>query len=113
MTCLLLMGLQRVFFRRQNGNEDVSLTTTIARRATDPEAMRRYQDPLLPLQQIISRDKTFLEGMEIIRDTQNQYFRHASYSPTEYFNYRKKFYNLEDGLTYEPLALTYQPGYEI
>ena len=47
--------------------------------------------------------------MEIIRDTQNQYFRHASYSPTEYFNYRKKFYNLEDGLTYEPLALTYQP----
>ena len=109
MTCLLLMGL-RTYLQKQNGNEDVSLTTTIARRATLTEKRcGGTRIHCFPFRTIISRDKTFLEGMEIIRDTQNQYFRHASYSPTEYFNYRKKFYNLEDGLTYEPLALTYQP----
>ena len=105
MTCLLLMGL-RTYLQKQNGNEDVSLTTTIARRATLTEKRcGGTRIHCFPFRTIISRDKTFLEGM----DTQNQYFRHASYSPTEYFNYRKKFYNLEDGLTYEPLALTYQP----
>ena len=104
MTCL------RTYLQKQNGNEDVSLTTTIARRATLTEKRcGGTRIHCFPFRTIISRDKTFLEGMEIIRDTQNQYFRHASYSPTEYFNYRKKFYNLEDGLTYEPLALTYQP----
>lgn len=109
MTCLLLMGL-RTYLQKQNGNDDVSLTTTIARRATLTEKRcGGTRIHCFPFRTIISQDKTFLEGMEIIRDMQNQYFRHASYSPTEYFNYRKKFYNLEDGLTYEPLALTYQP----
>ena len=80
MTCLLLMGL-RTYLQKQNGNEDVSLTTTIARRATLTEKRcGGTRIHCFPFRTIISRDKTFLEGMEIIRDTQNQYFRHASYS---------------------------------
>ena len=33
LACLLLMGL-RTYYQKMNGSEDVSLTTTIARRAT-------------------------------------------------------------------------------
>ncbi len=50
-----------------------------------------------------------MEGLFKIRDAQNQYFRHASYSPSEYFNFRHDYYKLKDGQTYEPLSLTYQP----
>ena len=44
-----------------------------------------------------------------IRDMQNQYFRHANYSPAEFYAFRKQHYNLENGQTYEAMALTYQP----
>ena len=50
-----------------------------------------------------------MEGIYKIRDMQNQYFRHANFSPSEYYYYRKEYYHLKDGQTYEPLSLTYQP----
>lgn len=55
------------------------------------------------------REDTFIEGIYKIRDMQNQYFRHANFSPTEYYYYRSQYYKLADGQTYEPLSLTYQP----
>lgn len=109
MTCLLLMGL-RTYLQKENDEDDVSLTTTIARRATLLEKRcGGSRIHCFPFRTIVSRQDTFLEGIYKIRDMQNQYFRHANYSPSEYYAFRKQYYNLKDGQTYEPLSLTYQP----
>ena len=84
LTVLLLMGL-RTYFQKMNGNDDFSINTAIARRAT------------------------LKEGLCEIRDKQNEYFRHANYNPTDYFAYRAKTYPVGPGQTYEPMSLTYQP----
>ena len=109
MTCLLLMGL-RTYLQKENDEDDISLVTTIARRATLLEKRcGGSRIHCFPFRTIISRQETFLEGLYKIRDGQNQYFKHANYSPSEYYAFRKEYYNLEDGQTYEPLSLTYQP----
>lgn len=109
MTCLLLMGL-RTYLQKENYQDDVSITTTIARRATLSEKRcGGTRIHCFPFRTIVSLNDTFLEGLLKIRDMQNQYFRHANYSPSEYYAFRKNYYNLEDGQTYEPLSLTYQP----
>lgn len=109
LVCLLMMGL-RTYFQKENGNDDVSINTAIARRGTLKEKKcggTRIHS--FPFRTIISKDKTFLEGIYEIRDLQNEYFRHANYNPTEYFAYRSKKYPVQPGQTYEPMSLTYQP----
>ena len=109
MTCLLLMGL-RTYLQKENEEDDISVSTTIARRATLLE--KRCGGTRIhsfPFRTVVERKDSFLEGIFKIRDMQNQYFRHASYSPSEYYAFRRNFYQLEPGQTYEGLALTYQP----
>lgn len=109
LTALLLMGL-RTYFQKMNGNDDVSINSAIARRATLKEKKcggTRIHS--FPCRTIISRDKTFLEGIYEIRDKQNELFRHANFDPVEYFAYRSKIYPTDPGCTYEPISLTYQP----
>lgn len=109
MTCLLLMGL-RTFLQKENAQEDVSIITTIARRATLLEKRcGGSRIHCFPFRSVVHGDDTFMEGLLKMRDAQNQYFRHAGYSPSEYFNYRRSYYKLKEGQTYEPLSLTYQP----
>ena len=109
LVCLLLMGL-RTYFQKMNGNDDVSINTAIARRATLKEKKSGgTRIHSFPFRTIISEDKTFLEGIYAIRDLQNQYFRHANYDPVEYFATRAKAWPNDPGLTYEPMSLTYQP----
>ncbi|MCH5343594.1 MAG: peptide synthetase [Acetatifactor sp.] len=106
---LLLMGL-RTYFQKVNGNDDVSINSAIARRATLQEKKcggTRIHS--FPFRTIISKDKTFLEGLYEIRDKQNELFRHANFDPVEYFAHRGKTYPTEPGCTYEPMSLTYQP----
>ena len=109
LACLLLMGL-RTYYQKMNGNDDVSINTAIARRATLKE--KRCGGTRIhsfPFRTIISPDKTFLQGIYEIRDKQNEYFRHANYDPVAYFAYRSKLYPNDAGRTYEPISLTYQP----
>ena len=109
LVCLLLMGL-RTYFQKENGNDDVSINTAIARRATLKEKKSGgTRIHSFPFRTIIPKEKTFLEGVLEIRDLQNDYFRHANYNPTEYFAYRSKKYPHQPGQTYEPMSLTYQP----
>lgn len=106
---LLIMGL-RTYFQKTNGNDDVSINTAIARRATLKEKKSGgTRIHSFPFRTIIPQDKTFLEGVYQIRDQQNEYFRHANYNPTDYFAYRSKTYPHAPGQTYEPMSLTYQP----
>lgn len=109
MVCLLMMGL-RTYLQKENGNEDVSITTTVARRATLSEKRSGgTRIHCFPFRTIVEKEDTFMEGLLKIRDGQNQIFRHANYDPTGYFKFRNEYYNLKPGQTYEPLSLTYQP----
>ena len=109
LVCLLLMGL-RTYFQKMNGNDDISINTAIARRATLKEKKcggTRIHS--FPFRTVIGKDKTFLEGIYEIRDQQNSYFRHANYDPVQYVAYRGKKYPHQNGETYESMSLTYQP----
>lgn len=109
LVCLLIMGL-RTYFQKMNGNDDVSINTAIARRATLKEKKcggTRIHS--FPFRTIIPEDRTFLEGIKEIRDLQNEYFRHANYDPVQYFATRGRKYPNKPGYTYEPMSLTYQP----
>ncbi len=109
LTCLLLMGL-RTYFQKMNGNDDVSINTAIARRATLKEKKSGgTRIHSFPFRTIISPDRTFLDGIYEIRDRQNELFRHANYDPVAYFAHRSKVYPNAPGQTYEPMSLTYQP----
>ena len=45
----------------------------------------------------------------MIRDGQNEIFRHTNFDPVEYFAYRAQKYPIEPGTSYEPMSFTYQP----
>ena len=61
LACLLLMGL-RTYFQKMNGNDDVSINSAIARRATLLEKKSGgTRIHSFPFRTIISEDKTFLE----------------------------------------------------
>ena len=109
LTCLLLMGL-RTYFQKMNGNDDVSINSAIARRATLKEKKSGgTRIHSFPFRTIISKDRTFIDAIYEIRDRQNEMFRHANFDPVSYFAYRSKLYPTAPGQTYEPMALTYQP----
>lgn len=109
MVCLLMMGL-RTYLQKANDQDDVSITTTIARRATLTEKRcGGTRIHCFPFRTIVPREDTFLEGLYKIRDGQNQLFRHANYDPVEYYAFREKYYHNKPGQTYECMSLTYQP----
>lgn len=109
LQCLLLMGI-RTYLQKMNGNDDVSINVAYARRATLAEKKSGgTRIHSFPFRTIISEDKTFMEGIHIIRDEQNETFRHTNFNPVEYFVYRRKKYPIEPGTGYEPMSLTYQP----
>lgn len=109
MVCLLMMGL-RTYLQKENGVDDVSINTTVARRATLAEKKcGGTRIHCFPFRTIISKETTFLEGLGQIRHGQNQIFRHANFNPVAYFGVRKEAFPTEPAQTYEPLSLTYQP----
>lgn len=109
LQCLLIMGI-RTYLQKMNGNDDVSINVAYARRATLAEKKSGgTRIHSFPFRTIISENQTFLEGIHMIRDGQNETFRHTNFNPVEYFAYRSKVYPVEQGTTYEPMSLTYQP----
>ena len=110
MVALLMMGM-RTYFQKFNDYDDVSIVTTVARRATLKEKhCGGTRIHCFPFMTTVKKSNTFMEGLKIIRDGQNQFFRHANFSPSEYFYYRGQYYKNLPGHTYEPLSLTYQPA---
>ena len=109
LQCLLIMGI-RTYLQKMNGNDDVSINVAYARRATLSEKKSGgTRIHSFPFRTIISEDMTFLEGIHVIRNGQNEIFRHTNFDPVEYRAYRSKLYPTEPGTSYEPMSLTYQP----
>lgn len=109
LQCLLIMGI-RTYLQKMNGNDDVSINVAYARRATLSEKKSGgTRIHSFPFRTIMDENKTFMDGINIIRDGQNQIFKHTNFNPVEYFAHRAKVYPVEPGRTYEPMSLTYQP----
>ncbi len=109
VVCLLMMGL-RTYLQKMNRNEpDVSIQSTVARRATLLEkGAGGTRIHFFPCRSIVELDDTFIEGCRKIQEAQNSMFRHANFSSVEFMAMRSKYYNLKD-VAYEPMSLTYQP----
>lgn len=107
--CLLMMGL-RTYLSKQNNNEpDVSIKTTVARRATLLEKKSGgTRIHFFPCRSIVHPEDTFLEGIEKIQESQNNIFRHANYDSIKLLNERGQYYNTQCK-GYECMSLTYQP----
>ena len=109
MVCLLIMGI-RTYLQKFNYQDDVSIMSSIARRATISEKRSGgTRIHCFPCRTIVNKNETFMDGIEKIREAQNNLFRHANFNPVDYLTYRTKFYNNQPGQTYEPFSLTYQP----
>lgn len=109
LVCLLMMGL-RTYFQKENGNDDVSLVTTVARRATVKEKKSGgTRIHCFPFRTVMGEDVKFIDGVFKIRDAQNELFRYADYDPVAYYAYRSQVFPVQSGQTYEPMSLTYQP----
>ena len=103
------MGI-RTYLQKVNGNDDVSINVAYARRATLAEKKSGgTRIHSFPFRTIIDENQSFMDGINIIRDGQNQMFKHTNFNPVEYFAHRAKVYPVEPGRTYEPMSLTYQP----
>lgn len=109
VVCLFLMGL-RTYLQKMNRNEpDISIMSTIARRATLKEkGAGGTRIHFFPCRTIVELDDTFIEGCRKIQESQLTNFHHANFDPIEYMTTRAKYYNL-NGTGYEGLSLTYQP----
>ena len=109
VVCLLMMAL-RTYLQKMNRNEpDISIQSTVSRRATLSEKTSGgTRVHFFPCRTIVELDDTFLEGCRKIQENQITNFHHANFNPIEFMANRSKYYNLK-GQSYEGLSLTYQP----
>ena len=110
MVCLLMMGL-RTYLSKMNKNEkDVSIKTTISRRATVLDKKSGgTRIHFFPCRTVVEDEQTFMEGMKVIQQKQNEIFKHANYDPIALISECREMYGYEPGLTHECMSLTYQP----
>lgn len=109
--CLFLTGLRTYLSKMNDGEEDVSIKTTVSRRGKLQEKhCGGTRIHFFPCRTVISRDKTFLEAVSTMRAAQYSIFRHANFSPIDVLNMRKDQYQNKPGQGYECISLTYQPA---
>lgn len=110
MVCLLLMGLRTVLSKFNNNEKDVSIKSCVARRGTLLEKRSGgTRIHFFPLRTVMEPDMTFLEGLQMMQESQNRLFRHANFDPIEYTMRRGRHWNNPPGASYESISLTYQP----
>lgn len=109
MACLLLMGLRTVLSKFNNNEKDVSLKTCVSRRGTILEKRSGgTRIHFFPIRTIMDPDMTFLDGIKVYQEKQNDIFRHANYDSVAQMMMSANHWNTL-GKTYESLSLTYQP----
>lgn len=110
VVCLLLMALRTYISKVNNKQSDISIQSTVSRRATLLEKKSGgTRVHFFPCRTSVNMEDSFMDGLHKIQDSQNSNFMHANFNPIEVFGIRTKYYNLEPGQCYESLSLTYQP----
>lgn len=109
MVCLLLMGLRTVLSKFNNNEKDVSVRTCVSRRGTLLEKRSGgTRVHFFPIRTIMDEDMTFMDGLKMYQEKQNEIFRHANYDSVAQMMMSARHWNTP-GRTYESLSLTYQP----
>ncbi|MCM1133852.1 MAG: condensation domain-containing protein [Ruminococcus flavefaciens] len=109
VVCLLLMGLRTVLSKFNDHEEDVSVRTCVSRRGTLLEKRSGgTRIHFFPIRTIMSPDMTFMDGLKMYQEKQNEIFRHANYDSVAQMMMSANHWNTP-GKTYESLSLTYQP----
>lgn len=107
---LFLMGF-RLYLAKVNGKQkDVGFYDVVSRRGTvDEKLSGGTRVHFFPLRTIMEEDMTFLQGLNMLFDTQNTLYKHADLNPMEIINLEKKCYPVTMKESYRSASLTFQP----
>ena len=107
---LMLLAMRTYLSKVNNGQEDITIESFIARRATHDEwTSGGSRTIMFPCRTVIGPQTSFLDAAKEIQDTQNCNYLHSSYDPELIRKSLKEQYGTLDGTTYESCYITYQP----
>lgn len=107
---LFLLGF-RLYLAKVNGKQkDVGFYDVVSRRGTiDEKFSGGTRVHIFPLRTIMVEEMTFLQGLNLLFETQNSMYKHADLNPLEIIKLEKKYYPVTMKQSYRSAALTYQP----
>ncbi len=107
---LLLLTMRTYLSKVNEGQEDITIESFIARRSTHDEwTSGGSRTIMFPCRTVIGGYTSFLDAAKIIQDTQMNIYLHSNYDPELIKKEMKKRYGTPEGSTYESCYLTYQP----
>ncbi len=107
---LLLLAMRTYLSKVNDGQEDITVESFIARRSTHEEwTSGGSRTIMFPCRTIINGTTSFLDAAIKIQHTQNNIYLHSNYDPELIKASIKRRYNTPDNTTYESCYLTYQP----
>ena len=107
---LFQMGLRTYLAYINDYESDVSFYNIVARRGTLEEKLTGgTRVHFMHFRTIMDPDITFLEGLHMLLDKQNELYRHADFSPMEMFEVEHALTKVSPGVSYRSVALTFQP----
>ncbi|WP_022779845.1 condensation domain-containing protein [Butyrivibrio sp. AE3009] len=107
---LLLLTMRSYLSKVNGGQEDITIESFIARRATRDEwTSGGSRTIMFPCRTVISGDTSFLDAAMQIQATQNNIYLHSSYDPELIRKALRKRYGTPKDTTYVSCYLTYQP----
>lgn len=110
MVCVLMMGIRTYLSKQNHFEKDISIKSTVARRATILDKKSGgTRVHFFPCRSIVEEGQTFKEGVQIIQKAQNEIFKHAHYDSVALLKEVQELYGYEPGFTHECMTLTYQP----
>ena len=107
---LMLLAMRTYLSKVNNGQEDITIESFIARRSTHDEwTSGGSRTIMFPCRTVISPGTSFLDAAKEIQSTQNGNYLHSSYDPELIKRSMEKRYGTPKDTTYESCYLTYQP----
>ena len=107
--CLFTMGMRTYLSYKNRREKDISIIGTVARRATLKEKRSGgTRIHFYPGRTIMPEETTFMEGLEMIKENQNEYFRHIDYPSPKHLALIAEVNNLKSA-EYHAAQITYQP----
>ena len=107
---LMLLAMRTYLSKVNEGQEDITIESFIARRSTHEEwTSGGSRTIMFPCRTVIGPEKSFFEAAHEVQNVQNCNYLHSSYDPELIRKSLQKRYGTPEGTTYESCYLTYQP----
>ena len=110
MDSLLMMAIRTYLSKVNGGMTDITVRHYLSRRAS---ALNRFcggvRIHMYPCRTVLGAQTGFLEGSRAIQQMQARIYRHADFDPLLLRKMMAKRFHHGENMTYEGVALTYQP----